>query len=65
MAHTTSHPFVYDCETCNGVASFDNGRQVWKHQDRRSTCPELAVVAVALTQLVTVAVAVDTVALAA
>jgi len=65
MAHTTSHPFVYDCETCNGVACYDTGRQQWRHQDRRSTCPELAVVAVALTQLALVSVRVDKVELAA
>lgn len=64
MAMVTSHPFVYDCETCNGVAAFDEGRQVWKHQDRRSTCPELAVVAVELTKVL-VANRVDNVELAA
>ncbi len=64
MALRTSHPFVYDCETCNGVASYDGARQQWKHQDRRSTCTSLNVVAVALTK-VPVATHVDTVELAA
>lgn len=64
MAQITSHQFVYDCETCNGVASYDEGRQTWKHQDRRSTCLELSVVAVSLTK-VPVATHVDTVELAA
>lgn len=65
MALNTSHPFVYDCETCNGVASFDDGRQAWKHQDRRSTCTNLSVVAVALTQIALVAATVDNVSLVA
>lgn len=63
MAQVTSHPFVYDCETCNGVASYDEGRQVWKHQDRRATCTNLSVVAVTLTKVL--ANSVDNVGLAA
>jgi hypothetical protein len=56
MAHSTSHPYVYDCETCNGVASYDEGRQVWKHQDRHSTCTSMSVVAVALTKVLVASV---------
>lgn len=64
MAMVTSHPFVYDCETCNGVASYDEGRQVWKHQDRHSSCTSLSVVAVEVTKTL-VANRVDNVELAA
>ena len=65
MALRTSHQFVYDCENCNGVASFDDGRQVWKHQDRKSVCVDLSVVAVALTQIALIAATVDNVSLVA
>lgn len=65
MALNTSHQFIYDCETCNGVASFDEGRQAWKHQDRKSVCVDLSVVAVALTQIALVAATVDNVSLVA
>lgn len=65
MALRTSHQFVYDCENCNGVASFDDGRQVWKHQDRKSVCANLSVVAVALTQINLVTATLDNVTLVA
>jgi len=65
MALNTSHQFVYDCESCNAPAKFDEGRQAWIHMARNSACGNLSVVAVALTQISLAHATLDNVSLVA